>query len=84
MDLVKSQHFENISVSGTTVEACVQEVYDITRPDTYLFTNVDYAVPRKEGAPILVLVGFTGDRATRDGFAADVLASRLVSSIKVY
>jgi hypothetical protein len=84
MHVVKSQHLEKISVSGTTVEACVQEIYDVTRPNTYLHTNVDFAMPRKDGAPILVEVGFPGDRPTRDGFAASVVASRVVSSIKVY
>lgn len=84
MDVVKSQHFEKVSVSGTTVQACIQDIYDITRPDAFLYTSVDFAIQRKDGAPILVSVGFPGDRITRDGFAANVVASRVVSSIKVY
>jgi hypothetical protein len=83
MDVVKDQRMEKIVVSGMTVEACVQDRYDVSHPDVYLGTTIDFAIPRKDGTPILVMAGYTGESVTRSGLPAKAVANRILSSIKV-
>jgi hypothetical protein len=84
MDVVKNQHMEEIAVSGTGVEACVQDLYEVLDPERYRATTIDFAVPRTSGEQILVLAGYTGEGITRSGLPAREVVERVLGSIRVY
>jgi hypothetical protein len=83
LDVIKNQHMEKIVVSRMIIDACVEDHYDVSHPDVYLSTTIDFAIPRKGGDPILVEAGYTGENVTRSGLSARAVTNRILSSIKV-
>lgn len=84
LDVIKNQRFIDFAVSGTMVQACTQDHHDTTDPEKYLSTTMDFAVPRKAGAPILVSAGYVKGKTTSDGQLADEATMRILGSLHVY
>jgi hypothetical protein len=82
--IIKNARIENLLIAGKTVSACFQDHYDPSRPDVFLHTTIDFAVPAATGTPVLVLVAHTGPNSVRNGVPVAIIAMRILHSAVVY
>ena len=57
--IVKNRRIEVLSISGRSIEACMQDHYDPSQPDVLLHTTIEIEVPSTGGGFVRVFAGYT-------------------------
>jgi hypothetical protein len=89
---VRNHRFEEMDIDGRKVSACFQDLYHQCIPDpnypacnpgAFYFTKADFAVPVTTGRPVLVLLGYTSETATRNGVTLTAIWNRFLNSLAI-